>query len=127
MIVYHWFRKVEKILEAMEIISDATKIKLNAFQLEGESQIWWDWIKASRDVEAMTWEGFRELFRSKFFPSFARHAQTRGFLKLRREMMTMLEYMAKFTKLAHFTDDYVATDMAKVRKFLGWIETIHPG
>ena len=29
----------------------------------------------------------------------------------------MLEYMAKFTELARFTDDYVATDMAKVRKF----------
>ena len=25
--------------------------------------------------------------------------------------------MAKFTELAHFSDDYVATDMAKVRKF----------
>ena len=31
--------------------------------------------------------------------------------------MTVLEYVAKFTKLAHFADDYVATDMAKVRKF----------
>ena len=31
--------------------------------------------------------------------------------------MTVLEYVAKFTELAHFTDDYVATDMAKVRKF----------
>ena len=30
--------------------------------------------------------------------------------------MTLLEYMAKFTELARFTDDYVATDMAKVRK-----------
>ena len=29
----------------------------------------------------------------------------------------MLEYVAKFTELAHFTDDYMATDMAKVRKF----------
>ena len=29
----------------------------------------------------------------------------------------MLEYVAKFTELARFTDDYVATDMAKVRKF----------
>ena len=32
-------------------------------------------------------------------------------------MMTVHEYVAKFTELAHFTDDYVATDMAKVRKF----------
>ena len=29
----------------------------------------------------------------------------------------MLEYMAKFIELAHFADDYVATYMAKVRKF----------
>ena len=31
--------------------------------------------------------------------------------------MTVLEYVAKFTELARFADDYVATDMAKVRKF----------
>ena len=29
----------------------------------------------------------------------------------------MLKYVAKFTELARFADDYVATDMAKVRKF----------
>ena len=29
----------------------------------------------------------------------------------------MLEYVAKFTELARFTDDYVTTCMAKVRKF----------
>ena len=29
----------------------------------------------------------------------------------------MLKYVAKFTKLARFVDDYVATDMDKVRKF----------
>ena len=31
--------------------------------------------------------------------------------------MTVLEYVAKFTKLARFADDYVATYMGKVRKF----------
>ena len=31
--------------------------------------------------------------------------------------MTVLEYVAKFTELACFKDDYVATDMAKVKKF----------
>ena len=31
--------------------------------------------------------------------------------------MIVLEYVAKFTELARFIDDYVATDMAKVRKF----------
>ena len=31
--------------------------------------------------------------------------------------MTVLQYVAKFTKLARFVDHYVAIDMAKVRKF----------
>ena len=41
MVANHWFRQIEKILEAMEITSDATKIRLATFQLEGESQVWW--------------------------------------------------------------------------------------
>ena len=54
MVVDHWFRHIEKVLEAMEITSDATKIRLATFQLEGESQVWWDKVKTSRDLEAMT-------------------------------------------------------------------------
>ena len=34
----------------------------------------------------------------------------------------MLEYVAKFTELARFVNDYVATDMAKVRKFENGLE-----
>ena len=40
-VAYRWFRQVERILEAMEITSDATRIRLATFRLEGESQIWW--------------------------------------------------------------------------------------
>ena len=36
---------------------------------------------------------------------------------MKQGTMTVLEYVAKFIELAHFTDDYVAMDMAKVRKF----------
>ena len=31
--------------------------------------------------------------------------------------MIVMEYVAKFTELACFSDDYVATNMAKVRRF----------
>ena len=51
----------------------------------------------------MTWEEFRELFMSKFFPASARHAKA--------------QKLANFNELACFADDYVATDMAKVIKF----------
>ena len=74
MVADHWFRQIKKILEAMEITSDATKIRLAAFQLEGESQLWWDWVKTSWDIEVMTWIEFHELFMSKHFLATERHA-----------------------------------------------------
>ena len=75
MVADHWFRQIEKVLEAMDITSDAAKIRLVAFQLEGESQVWWDWVKTSRDLEVMTWAKFHGLLMSKYFPATARHAK----------------------------------------------------
>ena len=67
MVADHWFRQIEKVLEAMDITFDAAKIRLTAFQLEGESQVWWDWVKTFTDLEAMTWAEFHGLFMSKYF------------------------------------------------------------
>ena len=39
MVAYHWFRQIEKVLEAIDITFDMAKIKLAVFQLEGESQV----------------------------------------------------------------------------------------
>ena len=109
--------QIEKVLEAMEITSNATWIRLAAFQLEGEAQVWWRWVRTSRDLEAMTWAGFQELFMGKYFPETARHAKAQEFLELKRGVMTVMDYVARFTELTRFADDYVATDMAKVRRF----------
>ena len=35
----HWFIHIEKVLEAIEITSDTTRIRLAVFQLEGEAQV----------------------------------------------------------------------------------------
>ena len=42
MVADHWFMHIERVLEAMEITSDTTRIRLAAFQLEGEAQVWWN-------------------------------------------------------------------------------------
>ena len=53
----------------------------------------------------------------KYFSTTARHVKAQEFLELKQGKMTVMEYVAKFTELAHFSNDYVAIDMAKVRKF----------
>ena len=50
MVAEHWFMQIEKVLEAMEITFDTTRIRLAVFQLESESQIWWKWARTSRDL-----------------------------------------------------------------------------
>ena len=117
MVADHWFMQVKKVLKAMKITSDTTRIRLVAFQLEGEAQVWWNWAKTSRDLEVMTWAEFHELFMGKYFPATARHAKAQEFLELKQGAMTVIEYVARFTELARFIDDYVATDLAKVRRF----------
>ena len=49
MVADHWFIQIEKVLEAMEITSDTTRIRLVVFQLESEAQIWWKWARTSKD------------------------------------------------------------------------------
>ena len=65
----------------------------------------------------MTWGEFRELLMGKFFSASARHAKAQEFLELKQGNVSLLEYVAKFTELERFGDDYVGTDMAKVWKF----------
>ena len=39
MVADHWFMQIEKVLEAIEITSDVTRVRLAAFQLEDEAQV----------------------------------------------------------------------------------------
>ena len=75
MVADHWFMQIEKVLEAVEITSDTTRIRLAAFPLEGEAQVWWRWARTSRDVEVMTWAEFQELFMGKYFPKTEKACQ----------------------------------------------------
>ena len=117
MVADHWFMQIENILEAMEITFDTTRIRLATFQLEDETRVWWRWVRTSKDLKVMTWAEFQELFMSKYFPETERHAKAQEFLELKQGAMTVMDYVARFTELARFADDYVATGLAKVRRF----------
>ena len=56
------------------------------------------------------------------FSASARHTKAREFLELRQGSRTVLEYVTKFIELARSGDDYVAIDMAKVRKLEDGLE-----
>ena len=63
----------------------------------------------------------------KYFPDTTRHAKAQEFLELRYGTMTVMKYMDRFTEFARFGDDYVATDMAKVRRFENGLKLSYRG
>ena len=50
----------------------------------------------------------------KYFPDTAKAQE---FLELKQGEMTVMDYATRFKELARFADDYVAIDLAKVRRF----------
>ena len=84
----------------MEITSDTTNIRLAAFQQEGEARVWWRWVRAFRDLEALTWAEFQELFMGKYFLETAKHAKAQEFLELKQGATIVMDYVARFTELA---------------------------
>ena len=65
----------------------------------------------------MTWAKFHDLFMGQYFQDTARHAKAKEILELKQGAMTIIEYVDRFTELAGIADDYVATDVTKVRRF----------
>ena len=48
---------------------------------------------------------------------FPETAKAQEFLELKQGAMSVMDYVTRFTELARFVDDYVATKLAKVRRF----------
>ena len=53
----------------------------------------------------------------KYFLNTVMYAKAQEFLELKYGTMMVMDYVPRFTELARFADDYMATDMAKVRRF----------
>ena len=117
LIAERWINRIERILDAMEIANDATRINLVPFQLEGEAHNWWDLVKRSLDLTTLLWDEFKDLFLGKYFPQPYRQAMILEFLDLKQRDMTVMQYEQRFTELARHATYYVTTEIARVRKF----------
>ena len=67
MVADHWFRQIERILRAMDITSDITRITLASFQLRVSPRSGGSGVTTSRDLETMSWDDFPRLFMGNIF------------------------------------------------------------
>ncbi|XP_028093324.1 uncharacterized protein LOC114293449 [Camellia sinensis] len=91
------------------------KLLLATYTLKEEARQWWILIRDNS--RTMTWSQFKVIFYEKYFPQCFIDCQVSEFQELKQGKMSVVEYEAKFTKLARFAPHMVDTNYKKAQKF----------
>ncbi|XP_022852518.1 uncharacterized protein LOC111374122 [Olea europaea var. sylvestris] len=75
-------------------------------------------MSSIEDVNAMTWERFKELLRNKYFAASVQAMKMNEFIQLRQGEMIVGEYIRKFEQLFWFATHMVNTGTLKEERFL---------
>jgi hypothetical protein len=87
--------------------------------LEGLAAEWWDAYTITHVVpNTITWQEFRDNFRTHHILSGVIKLKQREFLALKQGNMSVNEYLDKFTQLSHYASDEVNTDPKRQERFL---------
>ena len=67
----YWINEVEKAFRVGQIPDDM-KVPLAEFQLKERANDWWVTLKPNIRVEELNWQGFKDRFYLRYFPSSTR-------------------------------------------------------
>ena len=89
-------------------------------QLQGEAQDWWEAFEYGCPANAppITWQEFRENFRSYHIPEGLIELKQEEFRALKQGSISVAEYHDKFAQLSRYAPKKVADDANKQRHFL---------
>jgi hypothetical protein len=124
--VEDWLCTVERQLHTAQC-NDGEKVFYGPRLLRGAAQSWWESYLATHvDLEAITWEEFRDNFRRYHVPEGLMIVRKEEFLALMQGPMSVSEYMDKFVQLSHYAPEDVNTDAKRQYRFLrGLVDPLH--
>ena len=94
------------------------KVEIATYYLEGTANRWRETLRVSRTSDPeFKWADFLVLLRGRFYPVHLQQAKLEEFVNLVQGAMDVEEYFEKFTVLAQFAPELVATEAAKISKF----------
>jgi hypothetical protein len=113
-----WLKTVTKKLEIVQC-TDREMVLYAAGRLTGQAADWWDAYSAAHpNRNNITWQEFRDNFRTYHIPSGVIKLKQKEFLALKQGNMSVTEYLDKFTHLSRYAPDEVNTDPKRRERFL---------
>ena len=107
-----WLRKMGRELTTTGC-TDAEKVCFAAHQLDGPAASWWENFTATYPIDTITWDQFKQAFRTAHVSAGAMAMKKCEFRNLRQGGRTVGQYVEDFSKLARYAPDDVAIDGAK--------------
>jgi hypothetical protein len=102
--------------------SEENKANFAALQLRGEALMWWDHFKSMQQGRAVTWNDFKQAFKSHHIPKGLMDRKMRELLALRQGSDTVYCYAQKFNSLCQYGEHHIDTDVKKMEgSVMGWM------
>ncbi|XP_073279510.1 uncharacterized protein [Primulina huaijiensis] len=101
MVAEGWIKSIEVIFAFMEL-QDANRVMCATFLLTGDARLWWERASVSMNLKTLTWNGFKQVFYSKYFIEEVRSRLNREFMSLRQGDSSVAEFVRKFERGYHF-------------------------
>ena len=111
-----WIRWVKKVFDGMGVTEDH-KVGLAIYLFDGEADHWWESVKRRRDIDALAWGEFNQIFQDKYFPEFVRNKMKADFLALRQGSTTVVEYERRFDELSRYAMKFTSTEANRAKRF----------
>ena len=115
-----WFNKVDQFFE-YQGIPEAQKVSLTSFHLEGEANLWWQWLRRSYSEEGkeVAWADFEEELWARFGPTECEDFDEA--LSRVKQMGSLRDYQREFEKLGNRVQGW--TQKALVGTFMGGLKS----
>ena len=99
-------------------LNDREKVICAVYMLTKDARYQWDVVKKTNDVQNMTWTRFREVFHKKYFGTVVQNNMANEFINLRKDKLTIVDYVRKFDQLSRFAPDIMMSNQSQKRKFM---------
>lgn len=110
----HCLARVTRCLDTSGITNGGTRVSFAVHLLEGDAYHWWERVRARVGTD---YEAFRTVFLDSFFLEAVREARRQSFVDLHQGSLSVAQYEARFTALARFAPEMVATETLLCKRF----------
>ncbi|KAG6478156.1 uncharacterized protein LOC122019017 [Zingiber officinale] len=123
MVAENWIKSIEVIFRFMAL-EDADMVRCATYLLKDDALLWWEGASLSVDLNTLSWEGFKEVFYSKYFTEDIRSKLTREFMTLRQGDRSVAEFVREFDRGCHFVPLIANNPKEKLRHFIDGLRPI---